>query len=442
MECEAIETALGLLLVLALVLANGFFVASEFAIVAVDRSSIVTEAEEGRRRARVALSVLQRLSFHLSGAQLGITISSLVLGFVAEPAIAELIEPAIGPLFGSGRALAVSIIVALALATAFQMVVGELIPKNFAIARPKASALALAGALRMFNAVFKPLISLLNGSANWMVRRFGIEPSEELITVRTRQELEALIRSSGREGTIAADDVALLTRTIRFSEKSADDVMIPRVAITALPQDATAADLVELSGDTGYSRFPVFGRDLDDIVGVVHVKSVYRLQPETWSAKSVTELMSEARAVPEFLDLEPVLADLRASGGHMAVVLDEYGGTAGIITLEDVIEELVGEIADEHDPLGVERAVVAWDSSFIVPGNLHPDEVSEASGFAMPAGEFETLAGFVLERLGHIPDVGEIFEYEGWTVEVLEVTPRSIVTLRLERPAAARGGEG
>ncbi|MBV6507015.1 MAG: hypothetical protein JJLCMIEE_00052 [Acidimicrobiales bacterium] len=407
---------------------------------AVDRSSIVTEASQGRRRARVALSVLQRLSFHLSGAQLGITISSLVLGFVAEPAIAELIEPAIDPLFGSGRALAVSIVLALALATAFQMVVGELIPKNFAIARPKSSALALAGALRLHNTVFKPLISVLNGSANWLVRRFGIEPSEELITVRTRQELEALIRSSGREGTIAADDVDLLTRTIRFSEKTADDVMIPRVAITALPQDATAGDLVELSGDTGYSRFPVFGRDLDDIVGVVHVKSVYRLPPEAWSTRSVSELMSEARAVPEYLDLEPVLADLRASGGHMAVVVDEYGGTAGIITLEDVLEELVGEIADEHDPLGVERSVVAWDSSFIVPGNLHPDEVTEASGFAMPKGEFETLAGFVLERLGHIPEVGERFEYEGWTVEVLEATPRRIVTLRLERPAA-HGGE-
>ncbi|MCB9371251.1 MAG: HlyC/CorC family transporter [Microthrixaceae bacterium] len=433
-----LTTVLGLLAVLLLILATAFFVAAEFALVAVDRSRVEHLAADGSRRAKVTLSVLRRLSFHLSGAQLGITIVSLVLGFVAEPTVAALIEPVLEPLVGTSSR-GVSVAIALGLATVFQMVVGELIPKNVVIARPTTSALRLAAPFRLYAVVFGPVISLSERAANWAVRRLGVEPQEELTAVRSLPELELLFLSSAAEGALEPRAADLLTRSIRFGEKTADDALTPRTALEALESDASLAELVQRSLDTGFSRFLVYGADLDDVRGVVHVKSVYETAPEDRATTPVSDVMSEAFVVPESRALTSLLVELRGAGSHLAVVVDEYGGTAGIVTLEDLIEEIVGEIDDEWDPEEPERSVVQPSGTYLLSGGLHPDEVRDACGFEVPDGEYETLAGFVLDRLGHLPVPGEWVTHDGWELEVVELDRRRIDRVRLVPPAPVPG---
>ena len=410
-----INTVLGLVAIVLLIAVNGVFVAAEFALVAADRSRVDGLAEQGSRRARLVQSLLHRLSFQLSGAQLGITVTSLLLGFLAEPVIAELIQPLLEPIVGESAVRAVSVAIALLIATVVQMVAGELTPKTVAVAKPETSALFLAPFLQLYGTIFGPLIRLLNRSANWTVRRLGVEPREELESVRSLAELSRLLEASAEEGTIGDTASTLFTRSLRFADKTAADALVPRPKVSALAVDQHVVDLVGLSASTGFSRFPVFRTDLDDIVGVVLVKSVHSLTPGERHTTTVDQLMSDVVVVPETRSLQGVLADLRDARSHLAVVVDEYGGTAGIITLEDVLEEIVGEIDDEHDV----RAPVLTPTGgghgpWEVPGSLHPDEVLDATGFEPPEGEYETLAGFVLDRLGRIPVVGDHFDHEGW----------------------------
>jgi CBS domain containing-hemolysin-like protein len=446
-------TVLGLLGIVLLILVNGIFVAAEFALVAADRSRIDRLVEQGSRRARLVRSLLRHLSFHLSGAQLGITVTSLLLGFLAEPVIAELIQPLLEPIVGPSAVRAVSVTIALLVATVVQMVAGELTPKTVAVAKPESSSLFLAPFLQIYGTVFGPLIRLLNRSANWAVRRLGVEPKEELESVRSLAELSRLAEASAEGGTIGDTASTLFTRSLRFADKTAADALVPRVKVSALATDQSASDLVDVSASSGYSRFPVYRTDLDDIVGVVLVKSVHGVAPSTRTSTTVGELMSEVVVVPETRSLQGVLADLRGARSHLAVVVDEYGGTAGIITLEDVLEEIVGEIDDEHD---VRAPILTPTSSrsgpWELPGSLHPDEVLDATGFDPPEGEYETLAGFVLDRLGRIPSVGDQFEFEGWKlrvagmdglrVDLIELTgPRGSAS-DVESDASAHGAEG
>ena len=411
-----------------LVAANAFFVASEFGLVAADRPKIDQLAADGDRQAKIGQGLLKELSRHLSGAQLGITVTSLLLGFVAEPAVGPLLEPVLP---GEGG----RIVVAIALATIFQMVVGELLPKSVAISNPVATTRRLARPTALFGAVAKPLVWFLNGCANAIVRRFGVEPKDELHGSHDLGELEFMIKSSGTEGTLDPEDVDLLTRSIRFSEKDAADALVPRVEVRALRSEQSVADLVEASVETGFSRFPVYVDDLDDVIGVVHVKSVYSLPFEQRSITAVTALMSDVLAVPEARELEHLFADLRNDRDHIAIVVDEHGGTAGIITLEDLLEEIVGEIDDEYDevaPVGVTRVESAGSS--VISASLHPDEVEAATGFVMPEGDYETLAGFILAELGYIPSPGEIIPHDGWRIEVVAMDRHRIVTARVVAP--------
>jgi CBS domain containing-hemolysin-like protein len=437
-----IGTALGLVAVLILVVVNGFFVAAEFALVAVDRGRIETRVADGEKAARTVSGLLPRLSFHLSGAQLGITICSLVLGFLAEPTIAAIIEPVIEPLVGERASTGVAIFIALVLATVFQMVVGELIPKNLAIARPETTALALGAAIRTYSTVFGPVITFLDRSANATVRRMGIEPKEELTRVPTLAEIALLVRFSRQEGTLATNASELLERSIRFAEKSAADALVPRVEVKALGRDASVADLVAASARTGHSRFPVYGTDIDDIEGVVLVKSAHGIAPEDRATTPVSALMTEVMVVPESRELEDLLVDMRGSRNPLVVVVDEYGGTAGILTLEDLVEEIVGEIDDEYDTPTL--TVASRAGEWLLPGSLHPDEVVDACGLEMPEGPYETLAGFVLERLGRVPDEpGDTFTHDGWLVEVRGMERHRITRVRLVAPTGGdSGGSG
>lgn len=416
-----------------LIAANAFFVAIEFALVAIDRSKVSLDVEQGRRGARSTQGALRRLSFYLSGAQLGITATSLLVGFIAEPTVAAALEPLVGQVVGDQRVPAVSITLALVLATATQMVLGELVPKTLAIAKPRTTAYALARPMVVVCTVLGPAITFLNGAANALVRRLGIEPQEELASVRSLEELELLIRSSAREGTLEAEAMNLLTRTMRFGEKDAAAALVPRPSVEALSVDDTLDVLAARSLSTGKSRFPVIGRDLDDIAGVVHVKDVYTVPYDERAGTSVREVMVEPFVVPETRDLADLLVELRRNGIHMAVVVDEHGGTAGIITLEDVLEEIVGEIDDEHDRQRPPLTRVQRPGEWVLDASLHHDEVFDLCGFDMPEGDYETLAGFVLDRLGRIPEVGARFEHHGWDLTVTSMDGLRVATVELRR---------
>ena len=436
----SIQTALGLLAVLLLILATGFFVAVEFALVAVDRDRVDADAAAGGRRAKRTAGALRRLSFHLSGAQLGITVTSLVVGFLAEPTVAAAIEPAVASAVGDERSSTVSIVLALLLATLVSMVVGELIPKTIAIAKPRPTAYALAPAMAILCQVASPVIRFLNGAANATVRRMGIEPQEELASVRSLEELELLIRSSGEEGTLEPEALTLLTRSIRFGDKDAASALVPRRSVRSLTIEDTVTGLASAAVSSGHSRFPVVGTDLDDVRGVVHVKDVYGVPYAERGTTPVTSIMVPAFVVPETRQLGDLLVDLRRRGSHLAVVVDEHGGTAGIITLEDVLEEIVGEIDDEHDRPAPRLTKVTRPGEWVLEGSLHPDEVFDASGFRIPDGDYETLAGFVLQRLGRIPDGGESFEEGEWRLEVVEVDRHRVASVRLHRAGRAQVG--
>ncbi len=382
------------------------------------------EAGAGDRQAGALARMLARLNFYLSGAQLGITITSIGLGFVAQPFIAELLLPAFEPFLRPATARGVSLAVALALATVLQLVFAEVVPKNLAVSRPEPTAIALARPMRVFSIVLGPLIRFLNATAARLVRRLGVEPREELESIGSVEELEVLIRSSGKQGSLDPGAARLLTRSIRFGDQQAADVLVPRTVLVALPRTATVAELALLAVESGYSRLPVYGDDMDDVVGVALAKDVLRVAPEDRAATLVTELMVAVPAVPETAPLDVLLADMRQSGRQLVLVVDEYGGTAGIVTLEDLLEEIVGEIEDEYDePELTKPPVVGF---VVLDAGLHPREVEELSGLALPAGAFETLAGFVVSRLDHIPAVGDEVLWRGWRLVVLEMDRRRV----------------
>jgi CBS domain containing-hemolysin-like protein len=417
--------------------ANAFFVAAEFSLVTVDRAAIEQQAQAGDRAARTVRRALRQLSFQLSGAQLGITIAALLTGYLAEPALARLLHPVTGSHAG------LSAVLALAIATLISMLFGELVPKNAALARPMPVARATAGPQRMFSKVFGWLIRALQGSANVVVRRLGVEPQEELASARSPEELGLLAAISAQAGELPEETAMLLQRTIRFGDKRAAEAMTPRVDITALPAAATVTELLGTAKETGFSRFPVYESTVDLVTGVVTVIDGLAVPQARRADITVASIASEPVYVPESLDLDGVLHALQGAGAELAIVVDEYGGTDGLVTLEDLAEELVGEIADEYDiePAAYEVTVPvpAAPRSVLVDGVLRGDELAEATGFRLPEGPYETLAGFIMARLGHIPVPGETVQEYGFEFTVVEVQKRRVEQVRVTRPEDADG---
>ena len=394
---------------LLLVAACGGFVAAEFAFVTVDRAGVDRAAESGDKRAQGVQTALRGLSTQLSGAQVGITVTNLAIGFLAEPAIARLVD---GPLEAAGLPGAwlrpVSVGLGLVLATVLTMLFGELVPKNLAIAKPLATAKATQAFQRTFTAAVAGPIHLLNGSANAIVRRLGIEPQEELRSARNADELASLARRSASQGTLDAGTAALMERSITFADRMAGEIMTPRVRMDTVSVTAPVIEVVEAARRTGHSRFPVVLGGDDDIIGAVHVKNAVAVPADQRDRVTVREVMVEPTVVPESLRLDPLLALLREEGFQMAVVVDEYGGTAGVVTLEDVVEEIVGDIADEHDRLG-SLARRRRDGSVSVSGLLRPDEVESATGIELPEhDDYDTVAGLVMQKLGRMAEVGDV----------------------------------
>lgn len=409
--------------------------AGEFALVAADRPKIERLAAQDDRRAKSALRALKTLSFQLSGAQLGITITSLTVGFIAEPTIAEALDPLIELTGLSSRtAHGISIALALFLATAVQMVLGELMPKNLALSKPVDLALWISAPMRLVNTALKPLILFLNSTANMTVRLIGIEPRDELTSVHSLEELEVLIRSSRAEGTLEEDQFSLLSRSISFGGKTAADALVPRVSTVAIRSNKRLGEMAALVLATGHSRFPVYGRDIDDIVGTVHVKDTYRIPMQQRDEAPVLDIVQEAMIVPESRTLESLLLEMRRERKQMAIVVDEYGGTAGIITLEDLLEEIVGDIEDEYDPSASSRMTSSPKGVHVVSGMLHTDEVQQLTDFDMPEGDYETLAGFLLTLFDRIPEQGDHIAYDDWELKVVEMDGRRISKVLLVAP--------
>ncbi|GAA1758398.1 hemolysin family protein [Luedemannella helvata] len=399
--------AIGLLAIVALTVATGYFVAQEFSFVAVDRGKLRTMAEGGDAAAGRALAVTSRLSFMLSGAQLGITVTALLTGYVAEPYLGEGLAELLG-LAGVPRAasLSISVAFALLLATAIQMVLGELAPKNLAIARPEALSRALARSTLIYMALAGPLIRLFDATSNRLLRLVGIEPIEELPHGATAEDLDRIIESSLAQGVLDRDTSRLLGRGLHFRARTADEIMIPRVDVITVGARTPASRIVELL-DTGHTRFPVVGTSVDDLIGVVSINEVRDLPPERRATTAVADIAPEPLLVPGTATLPLVLERLRAERRQMACVMDEYGGFAGVLTLEDVAEELVGDIRDEDDhaaPAPVRDA----DGSWVVPGRWRLDEIAEVTAVRLPDSDrYDTLAGLIMARLGRVAAPGD-----------------------------------
>lgn len=420
------SVALGLLAVTALILANGYFVAMEFSYVAARRSRIEELAQAGDRRAGRALAVLRRLSFMLSGAQLGITVTSLVVGFIAEETVGAAIRPLV-ELAGVPEAASfgISLTIGFVLATAAQMVLGELAPKNLAIALPERFALALSTSTRLYVRLAGPLIRLFDSSANRLLRAVGIEPVEELEGGVSAEELEFIIEESGRVGSLTPEQTTLLSRALEFRSLRAGDAMVPRTQVVTIAADATCDDLRRLAIDSGHSRFPVIGADLDDSRGVVQAKSIFGVPASERAGRRVDTLAAPALAVPESALLGPLLTDLRDAHSQLALVIDEYGSTAGIVTLEDIVEELVGEIQDEYDrPEPAARALP--DGSYDIPGSWRLDECERDTGVVLPEGDYDTLSGLVMAELGRVPEVGDQVDVGTARLQVVELAGHAV----------------
>jgi CBS domain containing-hemolysin-like protein len=424
--------------------ANAFFVVAEFGLVTVDRAEIDRRADAGDRRAGSVRRALRQLSFQLAGAQLGITIAALLTGYLAEPALARLVEPALRPVAGNATT-SMGHLVALAVATLFSMLFGELVPKNAALARPLPSVLWAAGPMRAFTMITGWMVRLLNNSANWLVRGIGVEPQEELAMARSPEELGLLAAISARAGALPTETAMLLQRTIRFGDKRAAEAMTPRVDVIALRAEATVADLISAVRETGHSRFPLYVDTLDQITGVVTVTDALGVPLPDRASTTVGAVAREPVYVPESLDLDGVLDALHAGGADLAIVVDEYGGTDGVVTIEDLAEELVGEIADEFDVAetpSVELTAPSGEHAFLVDGVLRSDELAEQTGFRLPEGPYETLAGYLMAQLGHIPVPGETVNGNGWEFTVVEVDRRRIEQVRVVRPAPSEEDTG
>ncbi|MBQ9918600.1 hemolysin family protein [Microbacterium sp. NPDC016588] len=436
---------------LLLTVGTGLFVASEFALVNLDRADLESRRAAGETRLSLTIDALRITSTHLSSAQLGITLTTLLTGYTMEPAISNLLRPVflswsipeavVGP---------VSAVLGIAIATILSMILGELVPKNFALAVPRQAAKLVMPFQVAFTTVFRPAVAVLNGSANGVLRAVGVEPKEELSGARTAEELSSLVRRSASAGMLEKDTASLLDRSLTFARLSAADVMTPRPSVHALAAGEPTDAVIQLARRTGHSRFPVYDESMDDIIGVVHLKAAVGVPRDRRGDVPVAALATEPLRVPETVHLDTLVSELRSRGYQMAIVVDEYGGTAGVVTLEDLVEEIVGEVLDEHDRS--RAGVVRTAASLTFPGDLRPDELLDRAGVRVPEGEvYDTVGGFLMAELERIPKVGDTVEVEdgvltvhrmdGRRVDRVQFTPAPSEEGVADLVRAAKGGD-
>jgi len=423
--------ALGLaFLLLAL---NGFFVAAEFALLAARRSRIEQLAADGNKRAVSALAGIRELTLMLAGAQLGITMCSLGLGAVAEPAIAHIIEAALGELIDLSETTlhVIGFTLGLSLVVFLHMVVGEMAPKSWAISDPERSSLLLARPFRAFVRVFQPIIWLLNSLANVVVRLVGVEPQDERAMAHSPTDLILLLDESAGHGDIKAEDHQLLTRSLELSGLTAADAMTVRRDIVSMPAEATAAEVAAEAHRTGRTRIVIHANDLDHCLGFIHAKDLLRLENGAWATTSARSMVRPLMVTPEHHRLEDLLVEMRTERKHISVAVDEHGVVVGLVTLEDVFEELIGDFDDESDDRLSDCAQHA-DGSWRVNGTLRPDQFEECTGVALPEGDWQTVAGYVIDALDEIPAAGDSVRTALGDFTVIEMDGYAIATLRIK----------
>lgn len=434
---EAGLDVVAMLIGVALLVANAFFVAAEIALLAARRARVEELAEQGDPRAQRALKALEELSVTFSGAQLGITMASLGLGAVAEPAVAAAL---LGPLeslgLSPGAAGPVAFAIALTIVVFLHMVLGEMVPKNLALAGAEMLSLRVARMFGWYVTLFRPLILLLNAAANALVRLTGTEPIEEIGLVHTPDELQLALRESRRHGHLEPPDARVLTAALQLADIDAEDAMTPRTDLVVVPADTGVEEILELAASTGYTRFPVTHEDLDHVIGMVHVKDLLIADEDELVGRDAGDLVRPLPAVPESRDLEHLLVLMREQRAHAALVVDEYGGTAGLLTLEDVIEELVGDIADEFDT--EEQPGRTTEGAWVVPGTFRRDELERLAGVRLPQGEAETVSGVLTEELGRLLRRGDVLDVDGWRLRVLTMEGRRAGQVEVVAPDVER----
>ena len=434
---------------LLLTVGTGLFVASEFALVNLDRADLEARQAAGETRLALTISALKITSTHLSSAQLGITLTTLLTGYAMEPAISNLLRP-VFTAWGlpAGLVSPLAVFIAVTVATVLSMILGELVPKNFALAIPRATAKFVMPFQVGFTTVFRPAVTVLNGSANGILRATGIEPKEELSGARTAEELSSLVRRSASAGVLEEDTASLLDRSLTFARLTAADVMTPRPSIHAVAAGDSVEDVIQLARRTGHSRFPVYEDSMDDITGIVHLKAAVSVPRSRRADVPAAAIATEPLRVPEAVHLDALVAELRRRGYQMALVVDEYGGTAGVVTLEDLVEEIVGEVLDEHDRR--RAGIVRVEGSVIFPGELRPDEVLDRTGIRIPEDDvYDTVGGFIMSVLERIPVVGDSVEVEDGSIEVQRMEGRRVDRVKFTpapmpvgESASAQGCEG
>lgn len=418
--------ALGVLLTIG----TGLFVASEFALINTDRVELETLKNEGQKGLELPLRAISKTATHLSSAQLGITLTTLLTGYVMEPSVSRLLTPGLLDLGVSEELVpAISVVLAMVVATVFSFLIGELVPKNMALSAPVRVLKLVVGFQLLFTWVFSILIRFLNANGNYLLRKLGVEPKEELSAARSADELASLVRRSADLGSLEQDTAQLIEKTIELQSLTASDIMTPRVKMFSLDRDETASDLIALASKTGHSRFPVIGEDADDVVGVVHLKRAVSIPAERRDQVPVSAIMVEPVRVPATMTLDRFMIQLRGKGLQMGIVIDEYGGTAGLATLEDAVEEVVGDLADEHDRarFGISRYA---DGTLSFSGLTRPGELEDFDLKIAEDEDYDTVSGFVMAELGRIPEVGDKISVQGGVISVTRMDGRRVDRLR------------
>jgi CBS domain containing-hemolysin-like protein len=419
-------TGFALVVFVVLLLVNAFFVAAEYAFVRVRSTQLQELIEAGSARARKAMRILLSLDSYISAIQLGVTFAALGIGLVGEPAVARVIDPVFEPLGAPVVVSVLSFLIAFALVTYATVVLAELAPKYLALERALQLALLTAYPLDLFHALMRPFINVINGSAFGVLRLFGVRPGVEA-QAHSAEELRMLVAASTKNGILQESERVLVGNALDFAETLVRQVMVPRTEIVAIPDDSTVEGVVQLLRQSPFTRLPVYREDLDHIVGVVHVKDVVGAAPD----RAVSELMRKPLYLPETAHLDRALAQFRRERVQLAVVIDEFGGTAGLVTLEDVIEELVGEVQDEFDR---EAPMLREESGvYLINGLMTLPDVRERLGLDLADEPYDTVGGMIFGRLGRLAQVGDSVDVEGYRFTVTAVAGRRVAQVKAKK---------
>jgi CBS domain containing-hemolysin-like protein len=421
-------------LVFVLILINGFFVAAEFGLVGARKTRLQELAKSGNRLAKLAEKLIHNLDEAIAATQLGITIASLLVGWIGEETLAEVFLTFFTFIPEPARAVAshtVAIACAFALITLMHVVLGELIPKSVAIQYPNRTAMYVSQPMRFAMLIFKPFVWVLNGIGNFGLRMLGLPPAKGHQMVHSVEELKLVINASHQGGALDSLEKDLLTKVFKFGDLVSRQVMVPRTEISCIPVNANLDEVVDIASRTGHTRFPVFQKDIDDIVGILHMKDVVILL-QSGQPFLITRIMKETHFIPEQMPIVKLLTFMKQKHTQMVIVVDEFGGTSGLVTLEDVIEEIIGDFYDEHHPADRDILQIREDE-IVVRARVRLDEINERFGLKLESEGVDTIGGFVLQKLGAIPHVGDVIEVPGASIKVEEMSRQKIKTLRILR---------